>query len=135
MFSFEICKIFKNAFFHKTPLVAASVILTTICSVFRNLLVFKWLCVYTKFFYWTRYHWKFEQAAEAVSCKKFAISLQLYQKETPAQLFSCTFCESFAPKVASQWRFFFWIVLTQLTFTYFKSTTETLEKGVKYVQG
>ena len=42
-------------------------------------------------FYWTRYHWKFVQIAETVSCKKIAISLQFYQKETPVQLFSCIF--------------------------------------------
>ena len=47
------------------------------------------------FFYFTKYHWKFEQVAKAVSCKKIDIALQLYLEETPARLFSCNFCEIF----------------------------------------
>ena len=39
-----------------------------------------------------------------------------------------------APKVILQYLCFFWIGLTQLTFTYAKSTIEALEKSVKYVK-
>ena len=66
-----------------------------------NFQVIKWLSVYIQFlerynfslyfFDWTKYPWKLEQGAEVVSCKRFAIGLQLLQKETPAHLFSCNF--------------------------------------------
>ena len=81
----------------------------TLYSVFRNYFNFqaiRWLGIYrssflrniyifTRFFYWTKYHWKFDQVAEAVSCKKFAMGLQLYWKDTGAQLFSCIISEVF----------------------------------------
>ena len=54
------------------------------------------------YFYFTKYHWKFEQGAKTASCKKFVIALQLYQKETLAQLFSCNFCEIFQNTCCSE---------------------------------
>ena len=67
-------------------------------------------------------------------------------KKDSSAFVSCTFREIFqntcfkeypcksAPKVISQQLCFFWIVLTQLTFPYSKSTTEALEKSVKMLK-
>ena len=119
----------------------------TLYQVFRNLLILliKWLDVqiqflekyihFHKIFLRDQIPLKFDQV---VFCRKSAISLQLYQKETTAQLFSCNFCEFFQNtrwfKSCFTVAFFLQIILTQLTFTFSKSTMETLVQGVKYVQ-
>ena len=67
-----------------------------------------------------------------------SVDLQLFQKQTPAQLLSCNFVKFFralvAHKVVFQSTFVsFLVVLTRLPFTYSESTRETLEKVVKHV--
>ena len=80
----------------------------------------------------------------------FLIKLhKLYWKETPTQMFSCEFCDNFKntyleehlQMVASPFYLFNpfqasaqFLWTSQPSFTCSKSTMETLEKGVKYVQ-
>ena len=96
--------------------------------------------IFTRFFYWTKYHWKFEQVAEAVSCKNLLWACSVIKKRLRRscfQYFSGKFSEHLAHQLLKLFHssfFFIWIVLTQLTFTYSKSTTETLEESVKYVK-
>ena len=108
VFSCEICKIFKNAFFHRTPPVAASVIFKqmTLYSALRNYLnfqvsdlVFRFgfqrnMYTFTRVFYWTKYHRKFEQVAEAVFCKKLLCPAALLKRDSDAVV-SCNFWETF----------------------------------------
>ena len=78
---------------------------------------------------------------------KLQACLQLFKKETPAQVFSCEICEIFkdifcyrTPTVAVSERrvlvtcksLLVKMFLSLLTFTCSKLTTETLEEGVKY---
>ena len=129
----------------------------TLYSAFRNYfnfqvshLVFRFsflrnMYVFTRFFNWIKYHWKFEQVAEAVSCKNLLCACS-FIKKIPAKLFPVILGKFFRTPVLKNILahqllklfhssfVFIWIVLTQLTFTYSKSTIEALEKSLKYIK-
>ena len=66
--------------------------------------VIKWLgvsvfrAIYTfslDFYYWAKYHWKFEKVAEAVSCKKNCYRLAVLSKRNPGAVVFLSFLLSF----------------------------------------
>ena len=147
VFSCEICNIFKNTFFHRTPPEAASVIFKemTLYSAFRNYLnfqvsdlVFRFsfsrnMYIFTRVFYWSKYYWNsstlLKQSPVKLCCGPATF---LKRKTTPAQLLPVIFRKIFRTPVLKNTLthqflklfhsslFFIWIVSTQLIFAYSK---------------
>ena len=123
VFSCEICKIFKNTFFHRISPVTASVIfkLMTIYWAFRNYMNFQRSDLVFRL--GVEYHWKFEQLLKQSPVKIGCGPAALLKRDSGAVV-SCNFREILHNTPAHQLLklfhsnfFFFWIVLTQLTFT------------------